>query len=166
MSSPEINWLKESIRALLLPELQRRGFELVPLAPDERRSEIGTAFPFGRLRRLGSDGFELVEIQLDKRGRAAFRLNLGVAPPSGVQHPITGHIAQEDVWVSYLDHSYELYERPLFRKWFSIPRRQGAVPTKDDYLDLVRKVVDLIPEVEELFREGKCGSHMREVVAR
>jgi len=167
LATRETKWLREAIGVLLVPELEKRGFRAVPLKPDERRSEVAIAFPFGRMRRPGPGGLEIVEIQLDKRGAPAFRLNLGIAPPEGVHHPL-GFVPQEDVWVHYLDQSYELYDRSLLgrRKWFSLPWWRGKAIERQEVERLVQRVVALIPEVEALFREGKRGPHIREVRRR
>jgi hypothetical protein len=95
--SKERTWLIESLETLFVPELERRGFRKVLLTPEEARSEIRVGFRFGRLRREGPDGLEVVEIQLDKRRAPVFRINLGVAPPGGIEHPVTGHVAQDGI---------------------------------------------------------------------
>lgn len=162
MVSQQRRWLIDSIESLLLPELERHGFRRVPLTPIEARGEIRFAFPFGRLRREGPGGFELVEIQLDKYGAADFRLNLGVAPPGGIEHEVTGRVPQEDIRVHYLDHSYEMSEAGWRKKWFSVRPLPWSEPSKSDYDELVRKVVGWLPEIEALFGEGKVGEHIRE----
>jgi hypothetical protein len=169
MANKERRWLIESLEALLLPELERRGFRKVPLTAEEARSEIRVGFPFGRLRREGPDRLEIVEIQLDKRRAPVFRINLGVAPPGGIEHPVTGHVAQEDIWTGYLGRCWQVYPAkwlpkltPLAR-WFSVRRPREAEPTRADYEELVGRVVELLPLIERLFREGKPGAHMREV---
>lgn len=71
-------WLVKSIDEILLPSLRRAGFFVVPLSKEDARSpEIRAAFPFGRLRRQRNAGFDQIEVQLDKRGGSALRLNLG-----------------------------------------------------------------------------------------
>lgn len=135
---------------------------MVPLTPEESRSELRTAFPFGRLRREGTEGLEMVEIQLEKYGRPAFRLVFGVAPPSGISTAL-GHVAQQDIWAPYLDEYYVLYRRPLLRKWFSVWHWPGRSVNESDYDELVKSVVELIPEVEQALKNGKRGPHVRQV---
>jgi hypothetical protein len=153
----------QCIERLLIPELERRGYAAVPLTPEEKRSGIAAAFPFGRLRRRGDQGLEIVEIQLDKHGRASFRLNVGIAPHDGVVDAHAGRIPQEDVWVHYLPGSYELLQCPRLWKWFSVWRWPWRRFTSAHYDKLVGDAVRLIPEIEGLFREGKPGLHMRYV---
>lgn len=164
MPSKERQWLIKSINAMLLPSLRQHGFEVVPLSDeDARSSDIRTAFPFGRLRRMSQRGFDLVEIQLDKRGGAEFRLNVGIAPPDGIEHFISGHVAQEDIWVGYLDQSYEVYKCPRLWMWFRVFHWPGRAVTKSNFDELVASVVELIPEVELALRDGKCGPHVRQI---
>ncbi|HEX2593156.1 MAG TPA: hypothetical protein VHL34_16770 [Rhizomicrobium sp.] len=143
----------------------RLGFEVVPSAGDDARGEIRAAFPFGRLRRNGPEGLELVEIQLHKRRAAAFRLNIGIAPPEGVDHFTGQHIAQEDIWVGYLDHFYELYRSPMFRIWFAVRRWSWSkrAVTEGDCGALVDEVIGFLPEVEQALREGRAGPHVRRI---
>jgi hypothetical protein len=157
------HWLVERIERLLIPELERLGYIRVPLTAEERRSEIATAFPFGRLRRPGPQGSEIIEIQLDKHGRASFRLNLGIAPQEGIVDPYAGHIPPEDIWVHYLPSSYELLQSQVLWRWFSVSRWPWTRATSADYEKLVQEVVRLIPEIETLFRDRKPGAHMRYV---
>lgn len=163
MATPQRRWLIESVEAFLLPELERRGFERIPLNREESRSEVRTGFPFGRLRRTGPSGLELVEIQLDKNRAPVFRINLGIAPAGGIGHELVGRIAQEDVWVHYLDHQYVMYQVRRLRKWFSVCSWPWSKVSEADYQNLVRNVATLLPEIEALFGHGKLGAHMREV---
>jgi hypothetical protein len=165
MATTEIAWLRESIGTLLIPELEKRGFRAVPLTPEETRSEIEAAFPYGRLCRAGPTGMEIVEVQFDKNGRAAFRLNLGIVPPTGLQHAVAGFVPKENVWVHFLDHYYVLTERSLFNRWFSPSRSLTGTATRPDTETLVKRVVGLLDEVEVLFRDGRHGPHVREVKA-
>lgn len=158
MANNARRWLTKAIRSLLIPEFERRGFVVVPLDADDAQSrEIRAAFPFGHLRRSSPSGYDLVEIQLGKYGAAEMRLNVGVAPVEGIEHALTGHIEQEDVRVGYLDRSFELYRYPRFRRWFSVRRWPWQDISEQHYIELVRYVVTLIPEVEDALKVGKIG---------
>jgi len=151
-----------SIRSHLVRELVRHGFEVVPLprrAGEPKDRELIVAFPFGMLRRVGPRGFELVEIQLDKR-RVAFRLNFGIVPFDGI-NVVYGHVDAEEVLVGWLDRYYCLYQCPFFHMWFSVRRWLGGQVTQKHYDLLVTRVVQLIPEVELTLREGRRGHHVR-----
>lgn len=153
--------LRKALEQRLVPELLKRGFVRVDPEPEALGREVQAAFPFGRLRRPSKTGSELVEIQVHPRD-AAFRLNIGFVPPGGVDHRVGGKLAESDVWVQYLDRYYELCARRFMGKWFSA-RKVRLAKRPADFNSLVDSVVALIPEIEQLFREGRPGSHMREV---
>jgi hypothetical protein len=164
----ERRWLLEAIESGLLPELMRRGFVVVPSTGDDAHGEMRAAFPFGRLRRYGPHDLEIVEIQFHKYRPAAFRLNIGIAPPEGIDHFTGVHVAQEDIWSGYLDRHYQMYRCPMFGVWFA-PRRWGwpkRDATRSDCQALVARVVGLLPEVEQALREGKPGVHLKRIGSR
>ena len=162
MADPTRQWLLDSLRMRLLPVLGHQGFVHHPLAGEDARStEIRTSFPLGQLRRARENGHDLVEIQLDRR-RPAFRLNLGVAPDAGIQHA-AGHVARDAIWVHYLPRYYELYQHPLFRRWFAIGRWSRASAKAEDYAALVDRAVALLPEIDQTLAAGKPGPHVRAV---
>jgi hypothetical protein len=148
--------LIDALRRQLVPALEQRGYATVDLSDAERRTEIGAAFPFGRLRRRTPNGFDLVEIQLDKYGHPAFRLNVGKVPGDGIQHGLS-HIAAEDVWVHYLDHFATLYAGRFLRRWFRMPRDA----TREDMDSLVARSVTLLSQVDEYLASGRCGRNLR-----
>jgi hypothetical protein len=157
----ERRWLVNAIREQLIPEFLQRGFVNVPLdsqGPTDRESLV--AFPYGRLRRQRPNGYEFVEIQMAPYSRAAFRLNIGVAPPAGIMG-VHGHIAAEDVCVGWLEEFYTLHSCPFFQTWFSISRWSRKPVTQDAYRSLVARVVGLIAEVENALAEGIKGPHVR-----
>ena len=163
----ERRWLINAIRNRLLPEFVRRGFKIVPISKGGLIDrELIYNSPFGTLRRPGSRGFELVEVQLITYGRAAFRILAGAAPPNGLE-TFNGHIAAEDILVGWLDESFEIYQYPLLWSclpslaYFSIKPWQKRASSQEDYDALAQWVASLIPEVELALRDGKCGPHVR-----
>ena len=160
MASSERTELIEAIRERLIPKLYQLGFTDVPLTRDEKGSEVGTSFPFGRLRRPTSTGYDLIEIQLDKHRPAAFRLNFAKVPASGIVHAV-GPVKAEDVWVHYQDHFCELYASPTFRRWFSAAKLFGGKPGKQEIAAFVDRVAELIPQVESYFSSGGVGGNVR-----
>lgn len=148
--------LLEGLRRRLVPALEQLGFTIVQLTEAEKRSAIGAAFPFGRLRRQTPQGFDLVEIQFDKDGSPAFRLNIGHVPREGIDHAI-GHVAALDVWVHYLDRFATLYSSCWFRRWFRARKH-----TTDEGIEaLVQGVIVMLPQVEDYLRTGRCGRNLR-----
>lgn len=161
MASEERRWLTASLRDVLLPALHAQGFEPVALTDQEKRSELRTAFPFGRLRRARGSGFDLVEIQMERYGKPGFRISAGVVPSTGINH-LVGHVAVEDAWSSHLPRHYVLYGLPLTGRWFTLWHWPGRQVTQADIKDFVAKVTaSVIPEIESALREGRCGKHVK-----
>ena len=167
--------LIESVRNNLVPAFTKQGFVV---APPIRRSpvdrEFEQSFPsWGRLIRTREAGVDLVQIQLAKYRRTAFRISAGVAPRAGLMTP-QGHRPAEEVAVHWLGEYFETHARPWLRPvlaavgleplgaWFSVwPSRS---PAQDDYDKLARRAATVVPEVERALREGKSGPHIRRVV--
>ncbi len=155
--------LISQLKERLVPAFLEKGFEVIPLLPYEQSSrEIRNAFPLGRLRRLKGKNFELVEIQLDKRGSPKFRINFGTVPPEGIDHPIQ-HVKQSDASVHYLSYFGELYSWPAFLKWFSVDSAWLSFNPELKARSVVERVVSLIVEIEAWFESGKIGPHVRNV---
>jgi hypothetical protein len=153
--------LTESLQQLLLPELVERGFMILPLDDgDSSNEEIRNSFPFGRLRRSIEGRIEQIEVQLDKRNKASFRLNFGRVPAHGLDHPV-GHVAARDIWIHYLPEYCSLYQSPFLRRWFSVGRWRWPVKDQKPYNEIVRAVVSLLPEVETTLAGGAPGPHVR-----
>lgn len=162
MANQERRWLTAGIRDVLLPALHARGFGPVALTDQEKRGELATAFPFGRLRRARDAGFDLVEIQLARQGKPAFRINAGFVPSSGLDHEVIGHVPAEEVWSSHLPRHYVFYQVPLLQRWFSLWHWPGRQVTQADVKAYVTEVAaGVIPEIESALRDGICGRHAR-----
>lgn len=99
-----------------------------------------------------------MEIQLDKRGSAAFRLNIGFVPTCGVVAAGT-RIEPEAVWVHYLPVWYGMYRRPLTAGWFKVPFWKQ--PSASEYKHIVNYVVTLLPEIDTALLHQKRGPHLR-----
>ncbi len=147
---------------MLLPALHAQGFEPVALTDQEKRSELSTAYPFGRLRRARESGFDLVELQLPRYGKPAFRISAGFVPSTGLDHEVVGHVPAEDVWSSHLPLHYVFYQVPLLQRWFSLWHWPGRQATQADVDALVTEVTaSVIPEIESALREGRLGRHAK-----
>jgi hypothetical protein len=159
------DWLIQSLRTHLLPVLIKQGFEAAPpvhRGPVDREVVLG--FPsWGRLIRARESGVDLIEIQFARYRRAAFRINVGVAPKEGMM-TLTGHWRAEDVHVHWLNEFFEMYALSRWRIWFSVRHLLYRSRTQGDYDKLALRVAGLVPELEAVLREGKLGPHMRRVV--
>jgi hypothetical protein len=168
--------LTQSIQRHLMPVLMKQGFEVA--RPEELtgiadRDYLLSFPPWGRLMRPRESGVDLVEIQFAKHGRAAFRINAGVAPKEGMT-TWTGHRAAENLHVHWLERYFESHARPWLRpglralgleplgEWFSVwhwtPRT-----TQQDFKKLALKAASIVPELELALREGQLCPHIRMV---
>jgi hypothetical protein len=162
LAKVERRWLAASIRDVLLPALYAQGFGPVALTDQEQRGELRTAFPFGRLRRARESGFDVVEIQLARHGKPAFRISAGVVPLTGINHPVVGHVPAENVWSSHLSQHYVLYDYPFIQRWFSLWHWPGRQVMQADVSAFITKITtSLISEIESALREGRCGKHVK-----
>jgi hypothetical protein len=159
MAKSDRRELIEVLRRRLVPAVEQLGFVVV--APDarEKSTEAGAAFPFGRLRRRTADGFDLIEIQFEKDGSAAFRLNVGQVPGVGIEHAV-GHVAAEDVWVHYLEHFCTLYSSRFFRRWLRFEADDPAA-NGERLNELADSVIGLLPQVDDFLKSGKRGRNLR-----
>ena len=165
MTAPEKSNVRESLLNALehrfVPILVERGFVRHPLSAEDRKSqELQIAFPVGYLKRVKGANVELLEIQLDKHGKAKFVLNFGVAKPEGVSLP-WAHLRQGEAVVSALPEAFRLYRRATWRQWFSpgwLPAEVHARTAR-----VVNEAIALYPEVETWFATGAIGKHMRSI---
>lgn len=159
MAKSDRHELIEVLRRRLVPAVEQLGFVVVASDAREKNTEAGAAFPFGRLRRRTSDGFDLIEIQFEKDGSAAFRLNVGQVPLVGIEHAV-GHVAAEDVWVHYLEHFCTLYSSRFFRRWFRFEASDAAAD-RERLNALADSVISLLPQVDDFLKSGKRGRNLR-----
>ena len=160
MAGNQRQWLRKAIKRHLLPVFEQRGFSIVPLS-DAELSDRGnrSALPFGRLRRASSRGFEVVEVQIAPYD-PALRLNIGVVPKEGFTFS-WGHAPAEEFPVTGLQDFYVLYPSPWTRRWFKVRRWPWTKVTEADYDTLFKCIAYLIPDVEQVFKYGTCGPHVR-----
>jgi hypothetical protein len=153
-------WLRKAVNRHLLPAFEQRGFTIMPLGKDEASDrESRSAFPFGRLRRPSPQGFEVVEIQM-ARYSAAFSFNIAVVPKEGYP-PSWGQGGEFPV--TWFEDWYEFHRWPRVSRGFSVHRWPWQTVTQADYDALVKRIVDLIPEIEQLFKDGTCGPHVKHI---
>ncbi len=126
------------------------------LSDAEKRSELRTAYPFGRLFRIRGAGFDLVDIELERFGKPAFRIGAGVLPKGDGASPV-------DVWAGALPTLFTFGDQvPFIGGWFSLWHWPGRTITPTDIESLVVRVSSVVvPEIEMALREGRCGRHAR-----
>lgn len=143
----------------LISMLAEHGFARYPLTGDDKKDrELRMTFPFGCMKRANGANFELIEIQLDKRGGAKFVLNFGVVTPEGVTLP-WANIRQTDAVVSDLPEAYRLYSGTLWNTWFAPSWLPTAMHTRA--AKAVDEAIALYPEIEAWFENRLIGRHVR-----
>jgi hypothetical protein len=161
------DFLVERVREALIPRLFDSGFKEIPLSGKDARSrEIRSAFPFGRMRRTTAEGCDALEVQFDKRGRLAFRINLGRVPTNGIDHSIGGHILLEDVWVAYLPNYFEVYDNAMFRVWFGSSIWPFEKISHQKLMRAVERAASVLPEIEAVLSSNQSGKHVRRISVR
>lgn len=157
----------ENLRAILVQDVGdrltdvfvKKGFSIVPLPPDEAKSELKIAFPLGRLKRTRGQNLDVIEFQFDKNGRPKFVINFGVVPPDGVTLPWGDHLDQNVADVSALSEAYRLYSSSLRARWFEL----GLLSSKNEQTitSLVDKAIVLSNEINKWFECKTAGKHMK-----
>ncbi len=160
MASDEvkITRMRAAVNGRLIPHILASGFQ-----PDGRpiweQNQYGHLFR--RFLRRHGEKLELLEIQFDKQGRAAFVLNFGAAPPEGVL-TYGEHRPQAGTAFMHLPLRARLYAgRALRMRWFGLPWMRIPLlrdPTADQ---IVEKAIRLFPQIEAWLREGVEGPNVR-----
>ncbi len=162
----ERRWLVEFIREVLIPGFLARGFALIALTEGERRSDVGAVCPFGRLRRVRGECWDVLDIQLADYGAPAFTITAGVVSTRGIVHPFFGPVPAEDLWAAQLPIFFEFYALPAIRRWFSLWHWPGRRIARADVQILVEKVaIEVIPEIDVALIQGHAGKHVKVVHA-
>lgn len=152
--------LARAIAEILVPRFVSLGFRQLPLSPEEKRSELGTAFPFGKLRREHDQVVHLVDIQLARHDEAAFRVIAGVAPADGIDHEIVGRVLTADLFASQLKTHW--VAKPRFGNWFAVGRWPRRSVGANEIERFVTDKSDLIvPEVEAALTEARTGKYLK-----
>ena len=152
--------LLKSVEDYVLPALSARGFEEFEESSGDRDRE---KFPFRPMRRRLPDGtVQLVEIQFQSHGRAAFRVNASAIPKTGIM-TVGGHRLESEVTAGGLHDHFEMYKSPRFWKWFAIPFWQFRQPYPELYKQLTSRVVTYLPEIDEALRGSNLGPHIRHI---
>jgi hypothetical protein len=165
MSKLHNKWLKMNIEQVLIPALQDQGYEW---HKQGKSKEVGRetvlGWPFGSMRRRNLDHVDIIEIQLEKYDRSKFRINVGSCPLEGAREYHGGrHVPAEEMFVSYLEKSWEMCSCPMFPSFFGLRFKSLRNITEADYERLVWRVVSYLPEIEEVLATGKLGPHMRHI---
>jgi len=152
--------LIQQLQERLVPFLVAQGFQQLPLSERDRKSrEMVLMLPLGYLKRTHEENLELVEVQLHPR-RPTFVLAFGVAPPQGVTLP-WAYFPQSDVRVADLPEHCRLYASRRSMKWFGPSWLSFGRDTAIQIAKTIERAIELLPEVEDYFRRGTVGSHVK-----
>lgn len=139
--------IRRSLEKLLFPELSARGFEHLPETNDPQLA------PFGRFRRRGERGLELIEVTFSKYRTSHFRFHIAIAREGASVWKTSKPV--EDMWSLDVDPNFLVWRRGLvFRRWFGVRKyaRQGI--TEQEYDAAVQQAIDYLPMIERYFRHG------------
>lgn len=162
MAGRPVQWLRQEIRASLVPAIRAHGFDLrAPENVGGRDWQSRKFLPFGVLERRTDGGVELIEIQLRQWRLDQFRINFGIVPCQGIRGLGGEPIPESKVSLGWLSSSFEL--RPRWRGWFSVVRYPFRKVDQGTYAALVTGVVEMLPEVFEALASGRCGPHVRRI---
>jgi hypothetical protein len=165
MTQSRSQWLRNAIKKILLPELEKLGFECRPLNSDEKQfREALIALPFGRHFRKVPEGGHVLEIETGKRDTSQFRICFGFFPnegvigesewDKGVYYPI------ENARVNEVSRQMFFGRRGTkgadFRVWYWPWQKQK----KEDYDKLVQEVVKFLPQIEVALNAGRFGPNI------
>jgi hypothetical protein len=168
MTQSRSQWLRKAIKKILLPELERLGFECRPLNQDEKQyREAIVSMPFGRHFRKMSEGGHVLEIEMGKRDSSQFRICFGFFPNEGVfgesEWDRGIHYPVETARVNEVSRQIFLGRKGTkgadFRVWYWPWQK----PKKEDYEKLVQDVVELLPQIDAALNTGTIGPNIYSV---
>jgi hypothetical protein len=148
--------LRQAIKRTFVPFLAERGF-----SPDMRHAPWFLTF-----RQISAHAVHVCDIQWEKYGRPRFVVNFGKCSAKGVifldEHLLPGDIFPANTPVhgrlqpgkSPNTGSWFRQDRPVFRSLFSTMK---LYPPDE----VVAQLVSLFAEVEEFWRTGTIGPHIR-----
>lgn len=158
MNKSEIDALIAALDLRLINRIKELGFAHRSLSDADTSIELKRAFPFGRYVRANGDDLQLIEVQLDKSGKAKFVINFGVIPPDGVKLP-WGSFTQNECGVYELPSGHRLYSKANSMKWFELGFFNLNAQKSINYL--VDDACAKFNEVERWLDSGEEGIHTR-----
>lgn len=160
-SAESKNWMVEAVVELLLPAVEKMGFEHVsPRDSKNYNREYLLAFPVGTFRRRTPDGVDMVEPHFF--GRDKFSIDTARIPLEGI-NTRAGQIPAEDCMIAWGSSWFELYQHPLLKLPFAVRWNWGRPPARADYEKVVGEAVGYLPEIEVALSNGTAGPHVRYV---
>jgi hypothetical protein len=159
-------WILKALKDLLIPKLEDAGFLLDPYPHPDK-----TSFPFGAFRRQKGPNLEQIDIQFLNKGvnTVAFRLSLWIKPLRKLE--ANESVPKEDVIGNMvIIKSNEWQARGVrfltgdlcdsFGRWFRVRIKHNHKVNEEDCCELVKRVTNLMPEVEHFFQTKKSSKHV------
>jgi hypothetical protein len=149
--------LRRAMKQQFVPYLQDRGFSL-----DMRQAPMFFAF-----RKIDSEAVYVCDVQWEKYGRPRFVVNFGKCPTDGVTDFRGERVLPGDVFPSHAPQIGRLApgRRRTTRGWFrqDRPLLERLVTLSKLYPaeQVISQLVALFGEVEEFWKSGKIGPHIR-----
>lgn len=159
--APKRKWMVKALREHLVPEFTKLGFEHIPVGKDEPR-EFRSRNQLGYLQRRAKAGIERVEIAMSEAPRSSFSVSFGTNAYEGMTFHGVFRSAEE-LGVAEAPVLYSICYRPknLFSEIWWVFYWPWQTPVYEDYVKLAQRVATHVNEVEDLFRNGIVGPHIR-----
>lgn len=141
-------WLKMSLQTILVDYMYKCGYE------EYKKSKKEHPYVAISFRRTINNQTHQIDLKTDKC-RSSFMVIFGVLPPEGVQTETYFTPFEELHLVDYLRKYYIL--RPTFLPaWTFWPRRlPWRAATEKDYVNLVKRLIRVIPQIDRVLLQGK-----------
>lgn len=153
----------KALREHLIPAFQQQGFELNHEAKDAPR-EMRSMYQLGHLKRKTSSGIEQVDILMSEAPRSSFSVTFGFISNEGITVQNAGWRSAEEIGVAEapIHNALCWWPRSPFSEWWWVFYWPWQTPKYEDYIALAKRLTELVPEVEDIFRHGRVGPHVRQ----
>ena len=164
MTAPKRKWMVKALQEHLVPAFQKQGFDLT-FEPKDAPREMRSMYRLGHLKRRIPDGIEQVDILMSEAPRSSFSVTFGFISNEGITIKNKGWSSADELRVAEARIHNALCWSPrlFFSAWWWIFYWPWQTPKYEDYVALVKRVAALISEVEEVFRNGSVGPHVRQL---
>ena len=142
-------FLREELSRRFIPYLRSRGFEQ---AKDSAKADGRSTFPFGTFIRTDGTVSDIIAIQFDKYSRPKFIVNFQKDPPEIIRFGTVNHNWGE---------AFRLHPRPKSSGWFSMRTFFGLRSPETCAKEVVDRLMNLFPEVENWFKDRTVGEHLQ-----
>jgi hypothetical protein len=165
-SGNQRQWMRSSIKRILIPEIMRLGYDSLPLSIEDKNDrECTSAFPFGKYGKIfGGDMLQVEPEIVRPFGVPELRVSFARFP----NHPfiLTGPLGEaliqpQDVWSSFItDQSYALFRKPSRMKPFGLSWWARRSATQNDYDELVLYVSSNLYQLEDALMFERLGPNV------